>query len=93
MEIRKQCQLGVKIIHCRYAIDSLSHPPDQAVQNANQENLYFVPLKDTVPYTVQTKTITLKTTYCVCYKQEGRGFDSRWRHWQFFIDVILPAAL
>jgi len=90
MEIRKQCHVGVKIIRCRGAIDSLSHPPDQAVQNANQENLFFVPLKDTAPYTVQTKTIKLKTTYCVCYKQEGRGFDSWWCHWKFFIDVILP---
>jgi hypothetical protein len=26
------------------------------------------------------------------YKPEGRGFDSRWCHWVFFID-ILPAAL
>jgi hypothetical protein len=27
------------------------------------------------------------------YRSEGRGFDSRWCHWNFFIDVILPAAL
>ena len=27
------------------------------------------------------------------YKPEGRGFDSRWCHWSFFIDIILPAAL
>jgi len=27
------------------------------------------------------------------YKPEGRGFDSRWCHWNFFIDIILPAAL
>ena len=27
------------------------------------------------------------------YKSEGRGFDSRWCHWKFFIDIILPAAL
>jgi hypothetical protein len=27
------------------------------------------------------------------YKPEGRGFDSRWCHWIFFIDKILPAAL
>ena len=26
-------------------------------------------------------------------KPEGRGFDSRWYHWKFFIDIILPAAL
>ena len=26
------------------------------------------------------------------YKSEGRGFDSRC-HWNFFIDIILPAAL
>ena len=26
------------------------------------------------------------------YKPEGRSFDSR-RHWSFFIDIILPAAL
>jgi len=27
------------------------------------------------------------------YKPEGRGFYSRWCHWIFFIDIILPAAL
>ena len=27
------------------------------------------------------------------YKPKGRGFDSRWCHWIFFIDIILPAAL
>jgi len=26
------------------------------------------------------------------YKPEGRGFDSRWCHLGFFIDIILPAA-
>ena len=27
------------------------------------------------------------------YKPEGRGFDSRWCHWNFFIDTFLPVAL
>jgi hypothetical protein len=27
------------------------------------------------------------------YKPEGRGFDSRWCHLDFFIDIILPVAL
>ena len=27
------------------------------------------------------------------YKPEGRGFDSRWCQWIFFIDTLLPAAL
>jgi hypothetical protein len=27
------------------------------------------------------------------YKPESRGFDSRWCHWNFFIDVILLAVL
>ena len=27
------------------------------------------------------------------YKPEDRGFDSRYCHWDFFIDIILPAAL
>ena len=27
------------------------------------------------------------------YKPEGLGFDSRWYHWNFFIDIILPVAL
>ena len=27
------------------------------------------------------------------YMPEGRGLDSRWCHWNFFIDMILPAAL
>ena len=26
-------------------------------------------------------------------KSESRGFDSRWCHWIFFIDIILPAAV
>ena len=27
------------------------------------------------------------------YKSEGSGFDSRWCHWNFFIDITLPAAI
>jgi len=27
------------------------------------------------------------------YKPEGRGFDSRWCHRNFSIDIILPAVL
>jgi hypothetical protein len=27
------------------------------------------------------------------YKPEGRGFDSRWCHWNFSFHIILPAAL
>jgi hypothetical protein len=27
------------------------------------------------------------------YKPERSGFDSRWYHWKFFIDIILPVAL
>jgi len=27
------------------------------------------------------------------YKTEGRRFDFRLCHWNFFIDIILPAAL
>jgi multisubunit Na+/H+ antiporter MnhE subunit len=27
------------------------------------------------------------------YKPEGRGFDSRWCQWIFFIGIILPVAL
>jgi hypothetical protein len=26
------------------------------------------------------------------YKPHGRGFDSRWWHWNFFTDIILPAS-
>jgi len=26
-------------------------------------------------------------------KPEGRGFDSHWCQWNFFIDIILPVAL
>jgi len=29
----------------------------------------------------------------LCYKPEGRGFDSPMVSFQFFIDIILPAAL
>jgi len=27
------------------------------------------------------------------YEAEGRGFDSRWCHKEFFIDIILPVVL
>jgi len=27
------------------------------------------------------------------YEPEVRGFDYRWCHWIFFIDIFLPAAL
>ena len=27
------------------------------------------------------------------YKPAGRGFDSRWCHWNFFSDIILPHIL
>jgi hypothetical protein len=27
------------------------------------------------------------------YKQEGRGIDSRWCYWNFFIEIVLPDAL
>ena len=27
------------------------------------------------------------------YKSENRGFDSRWCHWNFVIDIILPVAV
>ena len=26
------------------------------------------------------------------YKEEGRGFDSQWRHWNVSVALILPAA-
>ena len=29
----------------------------------------------------------------VHHKPKGRGCDSRWCHWYFFIDIILPVAL
>ena len=29
----------------------------------------------------------------LCYKSEGRWFDPRWCHWNFFIDIILTIAL
>ena len=29
----------------------------------------------------------------LCYKPEGREFNSQWYHWNFSFDVILPAAL
>ena len=29
----------------------------------------------------------------LCYKPAGRGFDSRYCQWNFFSDIILPAAL
>jgi hypothetical protein len=29
----------------------------------------------------------------LCYKSEGRWFDSRWCHMEFFIDTILPIGL
>jgi len=33
------------------------------------------------------------TKICTSNRAVGGGFDSRWCHWNFFIDIILPAAL
>jgi hypothetical protein len=79
MEIRKQCQLGVKITRCTSAIDSLSHPLDQAVQNANQDNIFFCSIKRRCPIYSANQNDKIENDYddCVCYKQEGRGFNSR----------------
>jgi hypothetical protein len=37
--------------------------------------------------------ILFEEVEALCYKPEGRGFDSRRGHWIFLIDLILPAAL
>jgi hypothetical protein len=39
-------------------------------------------------YRVESGGVVVET---LRYKLEGRGFDSRWCHWIFFIDIILPA--
>jgi hypothetical protein len=36
---------------------------------------------------------TRSSVKALCYKPEGRRFESRWRHWIFSIYLILPAAL
>jgi len=46
-----------------------------------------VPKKDEVGHAVPQLLEALR------YKPEGRGFDSRWCHLEFFIDIILPVAL
>ena len=38
-------------------------------------------------------TTSLGHALALRYKPVGRGFDSRCCHWNFFIDIILPAAL
>jgi len=43
-------------------------------------------------YTLKNK-LNIYLFWPLRYKSEGRGFDSRWCHWIFFIDIILPAAL
>jgi len=44
---------------------------------------------------ISTATVTLWRDAVVQLVEapEGRGFDSRWCHWNFFIDITLPAAL
>ena len=42
---------------------------------------------------VKERHVVAQLVEALRYKLEGRGFDSRWCHWIFFIDIILPAAL
>ena len=41
---------------------------------------------------VPTKPCPYSTIEALRYNAEGRGFDSRWCHWIFSIDIILPAT-
>jgi hypothetical protein len=36
-----------------------------------------------------TGYVVVKLVDALRYKPEGRGFDSRWGHWDSFIDLIL----
>jgi hypothetical protein len=64
--------------------------------------LYDVEPGATKDYHCQLKVFTCSYKYgpaiaqlveALRYKPEGREFHSRWCHWKFFIDVILPVAL
>ena len=46
----------------------------------------------TVKY-VSSGHVVAQLVEALRYKSEGRGFDSRWCHWNFFFDIILPGAL
>jgi hypothetical protein len=51
-----------------------------------------VPWKVFVVFLRNSKNVAI--IYETLYNRlEGRGFDSRWSHWNFFIDTFLPAAL
>jgi len=47
------------------------------------KEIYYTYLGHTVAHLVEA----------LRYLPEGRGFISRWCHWNFFIYIILPAAL
>ena len=44
-------------------------------------------------YQIQGGHAVAQLVEALHYKSEGDGFDSRWGHWIFFIDIILPVAL
>jgi hypothetical protein len=46
-----------------------------------------------IPYTHKLGARGGTVVEALHYKPEGREFDSRWCHWIFFIDIILPVAL
>ena len=42
---------------------------------------------------VSSRYAVAQLVEALCYKSEGRGFDSQWVSLEFFIEIILPAAL
>ena len=44
-------------------------------------------------YPLDRMHVVVQSVEALRYEPEGRGFDSRWCHWKFFIDIILPVAL
>ena len=47
--------------------------------------------KNRIMTKVQHEFAVAQLVEALRYKRGGREFDSRWGHWDYFIDIILPA--
>jgi len=59
----------------------------------SSEKLWLLYSYNSIMYQLHEGHAVVQLVKALHYKLEGRRFDSRWCHWNFLFDIILPAAL
>jgi len=54
--------------------------PDKTIGDTYQQGVSEVKLPSSPP---SSEHVVVQLVEALCYKQEGRGFDFRWCHWNF----------